>query len=79
MVATLDLLGGAERRAANLALILAEYLKQVFDSADSSLKQLAIHSRRIGADAVRGMGGHAGLGARGPHRRGSLSVTHALA
>jgi signal transduction histidine kinase/ActR/RegA family two-component response regulator len=42
------LLDGAERRAANLTLILAEYLKQVFDSADSSLKQLAIHSRRIG-------------------------------
>src|SRR6187549_507586 len=42
------LLAGAERRAANLALILAEYLKQVFDSADASLKQLAIHSRRVG-------------------------------
>jgi signal transduction histidine kinase/CheY-like chemotaxis protein len=42
------LLAGAERRAANLALILAEYLKQVFDSADASLKQLAIHSHRVG-------------------------------
>ena len=74
-----DLLGGAERRAANLALILAEYLKQVFDSADSSLKQLAIHSRRIGGvDAApaewAAMLASARAGLTGV---GSLSVTDA--
>src|SRR5947209_1295578 len=37
-----------ERRAANLALILAEYLREAFTAVDSSLRQLTIHGQRIG-------------------------------
>jgi signal transduction histidine kinase/CheY-like chemotaxis protein len=73
------LLASAERQASNLALILAEYLQQVFDSADASLKQLAIHSRRVGgAGAAPGewavMLASARAGLTGV---GSLSVTDA--
>jgi signal transduction histidine kinase/CheY-like chemotaxis protein len=74
-----DLLAEAERRAANLTLILAEYLKQGFDSADAALIQLAIHSQRVGgvrADPAEWRvvleGARAGLTGVG-----SLSVTDA--
>lgn len=42
---------GAER-AANLGLILAAYLRQTFASADASLRQLALYSRRVGGPAA---------------------------
>jgi signal transduction histidine kinase/CheY-like chemotaxis protein len=73
------LLSGAERRAANLALILAEYLKQVFDSADAALIQLAIHSRRVGGVEAEPAEWRVMLeGARaGLTGVGSLSVTDA--
>ncbi len=43
-----QLLDLGERRAANLAVILAGYLRQTFAAVDASLRQLALHSRRIG-------------------------------
>ncbi len=42
----------AESRAANLSLILAEYVTQSFAAGDASLRQLAIHSRRVGGPAA---------------------------
>ncbi|HWF84996.1 MAG TPA: hypothetical protein VG222_09125, partial [Vicinamibacterales bacterium] len=42
----------AEARAANLALILAEYVRESFVAGDASLRQLALHSRRIGGPAA---------------------------
>src|SRR5688572_20458133 len=45
----------AERRAANLALILSEYVRETFAAGDAALRQLALHSRRIGGpDAAEG-------------------------
>jgi signal transduction histidine kinase/CheY-like chemotaxis protein len=38
----------AERRATNLALVLSEYLRELFAAGDSSLRQLAIYSPRAG-------------------------------
>jgi signal transduction histidine kinase len=38
----------AEDRAANLALILAEYLSQTFAAGDAALRQLVLHGARIG-------------------------------
>jgi signal transduction histidine kinase len=38
----------AEARATNLAAILAEYVRESFGASDASLRQLALHSRRIG-------------------------------
>jgi signal transduction histidine kinase/CheY-like chemotaxis protein len=41
----------AERRAANLSLILAEHLRGAFLTADTSLRHLALHARRVGVAA----------------------------
>jgi signal transduction histidine kinase len=41
-------LNAAEARAANLSSILSEYIREMFASGDASLRQLAVHSRRIG-------------------------------
>ena len=38
----------AEKRAANLSLVLAEYLREVFATGDASIRQMAIHSLRAG-------------------------------
>jgi signal transduction histidine kinase/ActR/RegA family two-component response regulator len=38
----------AEKRASNLALVLSEYLRELFVAGDSSLRQLAIYSPRAG-------------------------------
>jgi signal transduction histidine kinase len=38
----------ADARASNLARILSEYIHESFAAGDASLRQLAIHSRRIG-------------------------------
>jgi signal transduction histidine kinase/CheY-like chemotaxis protein len=43
-----QLLDLGERRAANLAVVLTGYLRQTFATVDASLRQLALHSRRIG-------------------------------
>jgi len=47
------LLDAGDRRAANLAVVLTGYLAQTLSSADAALRQLAIHSTRVGgADAA---------------------------
>jgi hypothetical protein len=43
-----DVVRVAEARAANLASILSEYLRGTFIAADASLRQLSLHSQRIG-------------------------------
>jgi signal transduction histidine kinase len=45
-------LGLAERRATNLAFVLAEYIRGSFAVADTSLRQLAIHGQRVGGAAA---------------------------
>jgi signal transduction histidine kinase len=43
-----ETLRAATTRAASLALILAEYVAGVFNGGDAALRQLELHSRRIG-------------------------------
>ncbi len=43
-----ETLRGAESRAENLALIISAYLGETFAAGDASLRQLALHSRRVG-------------------------------
>ncbi len=43
-----DTLKLEESRAANLALILSEYVAEAFVGGDAALRQLALHNRRIG-------------------------------
>jgi signal transduction histidine kinase len=43
-----QVLAAADARAADLARILSEYTREWFAAGDASLRQLAIHSRRIG-------------------------------
>jgi signal transduction histidine kinase len=42
----------AERRAASQAKAIAEYIRGAFAAADSSLRQIAVHSRRIGGPSA---------------------------
>jgi len=41
-------LAAAEERAANLSSILSEYMRETFAAGDASLRQLVLHSRRVG-------------------------------
>ena len=43
-----ETLRAAESRAENLALIITAYLGETFAAGDASLRQLALHSRRVG-------------------------------
>src|SRR5918994_1973011 len=43
-----ETLSSAEARAANLALILSEYVAEAFSGGDASLRQVALHNQRIG-------------------------------
>jgi signal transduction histidine kinase len=43
---------GAEAHAANLALILAEYVAESFAAGDASLRQLALHGQSIGGPSA---------------------------
>jgi signal transduction histidine kinase len=43
-----QILRTAERRAENLALILGAHVRETIAATDASLRQLAIHSRRVG-------------------------------
>jgi signal transduction histidine kinase/CheY-like chemotaxis protein len=43
-----QLLQAGDRRAANIAVVLAGYLRQTFLAVDASLRQLRLHSQRIG-------------------------------
>jgi hypothetical protein len=45
-------LASASARASNLAFILSEYLRETLAADDSALRQLAMHSRRIGGPAA---------------------------
>jgi signal transduction histidine kinase/DNA-binding NarL/FixJ family response regulator len=47
-----QLLSAGDRRATNLAVVLSGYLGQTFAAVDASLRQLALHSRRIGGAAA---------------------------
>ena len=85
-IRTLDLwwwraqaLGDARERAGDLALILAEYVRGTFAAADASLRQLALHSQRIGGpDAADEAWTPSLLSARaGLPGIGSISVTDA--
>jgi signal transduction histidine kinase/CheY-like chemotaxis protein len=42
------ILNAAESRAANLSFVLAEYVRESFETADTAIRQLAIHARRVG-------------------------------
>lgn len=48
-----QLLSAGDRRAANLAVVFAGYLRQTFVAVDASLRQLAVHSQRIGGANAR--------------------------
>ena len=45
-------LEAAESRAANLAVIISAYLGETFAAGDASLRQLALHSERVGGPAA---------------------------
>lgn len=47
-----DAIRAAESRAANLAVILGGYLGEAFAAGDASLRQLALHSRRVGGPSA---------------------------
>ena len=47
-----ETLEAAEARAENLALIITAYLVETFAAGDASLRQLALHSRRVGGPAA---------------------------
>ena len=73
------ILSSAESRAANLSYVLSEYVRGSFALADTSLRQLAIHARRVGgpnapAEAWDAMLSSAKAAVPGG---GSLSVTDA--
>ena len=43
-----QILAAGDKRAENLALILAGYIHEAFTAGDAALRQLAIHSQRVG-------------------------------
>jgi signal transduction histidine kinase len=45
-------LAAATSRAGNLSFILAEYVRETFVSGDASLRQLSLHSQRIGGPSA---------------------------
>ena len=45
-------LAAAEVRAGNLSSILSEYMRETFAAGDASLRQLVLHSRRVGGPAA---------------------------
>jgi signal transduction histidine kinase/AmiR/NasT family two-component response regulator len=47
-----DAIRAAESRAANLSVILGGYLGEAFAAGDASLRQLALHSRRVGGPSA---------------------------
>jgi signal transduction histidine kinase len=47
-----DTIEAAEARAASLAHILSEYVGEAFASGDAALRQLALHSRRVGGPSA---------------------------
>jgi signal transduction histidine kinase len=47
-----QILAASEARAVNLSSILSEYLRETFAAGDASLRQLVLHSRRIGGPSA---------------------------
>jgi len=72
-------LRGGEDRATNLALIVSEYLRESFASGDSALRQLAVHSRRVGGPTApeEDWGPSLASARAGIRSIGSISVTDA--
>ena len=48
-----QILSAAERRAVSLTNIASEYLQEAFNAGDASLRQLAVHSQRVGGPLAR--------------------------
>ena len=69
----------AEARAGNLAFVLAEYVRESFVTADTALRQLAVHAGRVGGASAPAEAWNAILlGARAAlPGSGSISVTDA--
>ena len=72
-------LATANARASNLAFILAEYIHESVAAGDSALRQLALHSRRIGgpAAAAKDWGPSLESARAGLRNTGAISVTDA--
>ena len=71
-------LKAADTRAANLASVVAEYVRGSFSSADAALRQIAIHARRIGGASAAHADWDPILAAAKtalPEGSGSISVT----
>ena len=75
-----QLLKSGDRRAASLAVVFAGYLSQTFAAVDASLRQLALHSQRVGGPgASTAEWGPALVAARAALTAvGSISVTDTL-
>ena len=61
-------LASASARASNLAFILSEYLRETLAADDSALRQLAMHSRRIGGPGAAGSTQESGSSTLARHR-----------
>jgi signal transduction histidine kinase len=74
-----DVIRVAEARAANLASILSEYLRGTFNAADASLRQLSLHSQRIGGPGASDADWAPSLASAraGLSGAGSISITDA--
>jgi len=72
-------LASASARASNLAFVLSEYLRESFAAGDSALRQLAMHSRRIGgpAAAARDWAPSLASARAGLRHTGSISIVDA--
>ena len=73
-------IASAEKKATNLASVLAEYMRGSFAVADTSLRQLAVHGTRVGGAAAGAAVWDPILDAARaamPADRGSISVTDA--
>ena len=74
-----QILATAESRAVSLTNIASEYLQEAFNAGDASLRQLAVHSQRVGGPLARDAEWAAVLNASkaGMSGLGSISVTDA--
>jgi signal transduction histidine kinase len=72
-------LATANARASNLAFILAEYIHESVAAGDSALRQLALHSRRIGgpAAAAKDWGPSLDSARAGLRNTGAISIVDA--
>jgi hypothetical protein len=68
-------LEAAQKRAANLAYVLSEYVRGSFAAADTTLTQLAVHGQRIGGVAAPAEAWNALLASARTALPGSGSIT----